>query len=150
MSDLEYFRYFLALLEVIQLFPESHPGYARLIDYFTSLAAAVKTAQDESGGWWLIMNEPYPAMEGNYIESSATAMFTFGWLKGIKLGLLPEDECLGPAKQAYTLMTDRFVKRNSSGLLDWTGTVKVGSLSSNGTFEVLHLGDKQNSLGSSH
>lgn len=136
-SDSKCARYFLALLEVIPLFPETHPGHSRLVGYFTSLAGALKVAQDESGGWWLIMNEPYPGMEGNYIESSATAMFTFGWLKGIRLGLLPESEYFEPARKAYKLMTDRFVERNATtGLLDWKGTVKVGSLGSNGTFEV--------------
>jgi rhamnogalacturonyl hydrolase YesR len=97
---------------------------------------ALKTTQDESGGWWLIMNEPYPSLEGNYIESSATAMFTWGWLKGIKLGFLDEVEYLDAAMKAYALMTERFVKENPDGTLNWEGTVEVGSLSSNGTYEV--------------
>lgn len=128
--------YFVSLLEILQLFPESHPGYARLLGYFTTLASALKKSQDESGGWWLIMSEPYPGMEGNYIESSATAMFTLGWLKGIRLNLLDEVEYLDAAKKAYTLMLHRFVKENSDGTLNWEGTVEVGSLSSNGTYEV--------------
>ena len=128
--------YFLALLEVIEVFPKSHPGYTRLMGYYTTLATALKKTQDESGGWWLIMSEPYPGKEGNYIESSATAMFAVGWFKGIRMGILPEIEYLAPAQKAYTLLTDRFVEENSSGLLDWKGTVEVGSLSSNGTFEV--------------
>jgi rhamnogalacturonyl hydrolase YesR len=127
--------YFLALLEVLQLFPESHPGYARLLGYFTTLAAALKSAQDASGGFWLVMNEPYPGRSGNYVESSATAMFTTGWLKGMRLGFLG-DEYLDAAKEAYTLMTERFVTTNSDGTLNWEGTVLVGSLGSNGTFEV--------------
>lgn len=128
--------YFISLLEVIQLLPESHPGRGRLVEYFTTLAVALKKTQDESGGWWLIMNEPYPGMEGNYIESSASAMFTYGWLKGMRMGLLDSDEYLDAATEAYGLLTDRFVKVNDDGTLNWEGTVQVGSLSSNGTYEV--------------
>lgn len=76
--------YMIALLEVIPLFPASHAGKARLLQYYVSLAAAIKNHQDEAtGGWWLIMNDPYPEVEGNYIESSASAMFTYGLLKGV-------------------------------------------------------------------
>lgn len=128
--------YFLTLLEAIQLFPKWHPGHAKLARYFQTLAAGLKKAQDESGGWWLVMSEPYPGMPGNYIESSASAMFTFGWLKGMRLGLLPEHEYIRPAKKAYELLIDRFVVVNANGTLDWEGTVQVGSLSSNATFEV--------------
>ncbi|KAI1213543.1 glycoside hydrolase family 105 protein [Annulohypoxylon truncatum] len=128
--------YFMSLLEVIPLFPESHPGRARLVGYFTTLAAALKRAQDEkSNGWWLIMSEPYPGAQGNYIESSASAMFTFGWLKGIRLGLIAADDFLEPALKAYRGLVDRFVEIDDDDALNWEGTVEVGSLGSNGTYE---------------
>ncbi|KAI1375824.1 glycoside hydrolase family 105 protein [Hypoxylon crocopeplum] len=128
--------YFMSLLEVIPLFPSSHPGRARLVGYFTTLAAALEKAQDEeSGGWWLVMSEPYPGAPGNYIESSASAMFTFGWLKGIRLGLLAEDKYLKPACKAYRGLIEQFVKVNDDGTLNWEGTVQVGSLGSNGSYE---------------
>jgi rhamnogalacturonyl hydrolase YesR len=128
--------YFMTLLEAIQLFPTSHPGHDKLVTYFQTLAAGLKQAQDETGGWWLVMSEPYPGKTGNYIESSASAMFTYGWLKGMSLGLLAESEYLDAATKAYNLLVDRFVVTNDDGTLDWEGTVIVGSLGSNGTFEV--------------
>ncbi|ORY68523.1 unsaturated rhamnogalacturonan hydrolase [Pseudomassariella vexata] len=127
--------YFVSLLETLQVFPQSHDGYARLLEYFTTLAAAVKKSQDTSGGWWLIMDEPYPGMEGNYIESSATAMFTTGMLQGIRLGFIAEDEYLAPAQKAYALMTEKYVVEKTDGTLDWEGTVSVGSLKGNATYE---------------
>ncbi|KAI0846080.1 glycoside hydrolase family 105 protein [Daldinia vernicosa] len=128
--------YFMSLLEVIPLFPPRHPGRERLTRYFTTLAAGLKEAQDEnSGNWWLIMSEPYPGAPGNYIESSASAMFTFGWLKGIRLGLLDESEYLEPALKAYRGLIEKFVKVDDEGALNWEGTVEVGSLGSNGTYE---------------
>ncbi|KAJ4991618.1 glycosyl hydrolase family 88 [Stagonosporopsis vannaccii] len=127
--------YFMSLLEVIPLLPASHPGKARLTAYFTTLAAALKKTQDKEGGWWLIMNEPYPGKKGNYIESSATAMFTYGLLKGIRDGYLKEGDYFASAKKGYDLLTKKFNTQNADGTLDWQGTVEVGSLNSNGTYE---------------
>ncbi|KAI0416627.1 cell wall glycosyl hydrolase YteR [Xylaria grammica] len=127
--------YFMSLLEVIPLWPATHPARERLIGYFTTLATALKKAQDDSGGWWLIMTDKYVGAEGNYIESSGSAMFTLGFLKGIRLGLLDRDEYLAPAKKGYGLLVDKFVVEKDDGTVDWEGTVEVGSLNSNATFE---------------
>ncbi|KAF2636995.1 glycosyl hydrolase-like protein family 88 [Massarina eburnea CBS 473.64] len=126
--------YFMALVEVLQVYPKDLPGYARLQGYLTTLADGVKKAQDTSGGWWLVMDEPYPGQKGNYIESSATAMFTYGYLKGIRTGLL-EASYQDTAVKAYDLMLERFVKQEANNTLSWEGTVVVGSLSSNGSYE---------------
>lgn len=127
--------YFMALVEVLQVYPKELAGYARLKGYLTTLAEGLKKAQDKSGGWWLVMDEPYPGMKGNYIESSATAMFTYGYLKGVRTGLLDEGY-RDVAQKAYDLCIERFVKKESDGNLSWEGTVEVGSLSSNGSYEV--------------
>lgn len=130
--------YFMSLMEAIEVWPEWHPGREKLTAWFQSLAQALKMAWQQDGpGWWLIMTEGYPGKEGNYVESSASAMFTFGFLKGIRQGLLEESEYSGLANEAYEFLADRFVEVNeTNGLLDWKGTVIVGSLGSNGTFEV--------------
>ncbi|KAJ0310230.1 hypothetical protein Brms1b_008824 [Colletotrichum noveboracense] len=131
--------YFMALLEVIDLLPEEHPGRERLLGYFKGLAQGLKGAQDESGGWWNVMEKRYEDVEGNYIESSASVMFTFGWLKGLNLGYLSEADYLDVAKKAWNGMVDMFVTHNNNGTINWEGTVMVGSLGSNATFEVRTL-----------
>lgn len=130
--------YFMALVDVLQVYPKELPGYERLMGYLETLAVGLKKAQDESGGWWLVMDEPYPGMKGNYIESSATAMFAYGYLKGVRTGLLDEGY-RETAVKAYHVMLDRFVKQDNDGTLSWEGTVEVGSLSSNGSYEVSDL-----------
>ncbi|KAI0816597.1 cell wall glycosyl hydrolase YteR [Xylaria sp. FL0064] len=127
--------YFMSLLEVIELWPETHSARERLIGYFTTLAAALLKTQDEAGGWWLVMSEQYVGVKGNYIESSGSAMFTYGFLKGIRLGLLDSDEYLAAAQKGYDLLVNEFVVEKSDGTVDWEGTVEVGSLGSNGTFQ---------------
>lgn len=129
--------YIWSLVEILDLFPQSHPGYARLMKYFTTLAEGLKRAQDpESHGWWLVMSDPYIGVEGNYLESSAAAMFTYGWLAGMKRGWISEEEFLGPATIAYSHMIQDFVTENADGTVTWEKTVEVGSLGSNATFEV--------------
>lgn len=129
--------YIWSLVEVLDVFPQSHPGYERLLGYFKTVAEGLKDAQDpESHGWWLVMNEPYPGMEGNYFESSAAAMFTYGLLAGLREGWLDEAEYAVPAANAYKALIDDFVVENANGTLTWEGTVEVGSLGSDASFKV--------------
>ncbi|KAK0668377.1 glycosyl hydrolase [Cercophora samala] len=129
--------YFMALVDVLEWFPPWHAGHGMLTRWFGELAAAVRREQDrESGGWWLVMDEEYKGREGNYIESSGTAMYTYGMLKGIRKGLLAEGEYLPVAARAYRMMTERFVARNGTGGgINWEGTVRVGSLDGKGDYE---------------
>jgi rhamnogalacturonyl hydrolase YesR len=127
--------YFMALVEVLQVYPKTALGYTRLHTYLTTLAAAVEKAQDpKSGGWWLVMDEPYPGMKGNYIESSAMAMFTYAYFKGVRTGLL-EARYGGVAKKAWDGMVDKFVTVEKNQTLSWEGTVQVGSLNTDGSYE---------------
>lgn len=127
--------YFMALVEVLQVYPKELAGYAKLKGYLTTLAEGVKKAQDQAGGWWLVMDEPYPGMKGNYIESSGTAMFTYGYLKGVRTGLL-DAAYRDTAVKAYDLMVQKFVKQEANGTLSWEGTVEVGSLNKDASYEV--------------
>lgn len=129
--------YFMSLIELLQILPADHEGYHRILGYYTSLAEGLLRAQDaETNGWWLVMSEPYPGQEGNYFESSAAAMFTWGWLAGLRLGYIDEETYLGPATDAYQHLIDDFVTTNCDGTINWEGTVEVGSLNSDASFEV--------------
>ena len=128
--------YFMALMEVIEHFPAWHHGRERLLHYFRWLAQALKENQDETGGWFQVMDQPYPEREGNYIEASGSAMFTYGLLKGIRLGYLKRSEFLGTAKKAYKGLVNLFVDE-SDGHVNYKGTVAECGLSQkNVTYEV--------------
>ncbi|KAF2856324.1 glycoside hydrolase family 105 protein [Plenodomus tracheiphilus IPT5] len=126
--------YFVALVEVLEVFPSSHPAYARISKYLTTLADGIKKAQDISGGWYLIMDEQFADEPRNYIESSATAMFAYAYLKGIRLGLL-EKKYQETAVKAWDLLLDDFVQYEKNGTLSFTGTVEVGSLSGTASYD---------------
>lgn len=128
--------YLLALVEVLQLFPTSHPGHDRLLGYLQSLCDAIVAAQDErTKGWWLIMTPGTEGAWGNYIESSGSSMFVAGLMKALRLGFIEGRQYRQSALAGYDLMTRTFA-RESGGVLTYQWTVQTGSLSSNGTFEV--------------
>ncbi|KAL5337460.1 Six-hairpin glycosidase-like protein [Aspergillus crustosus] len=108
---------------------------ARFIDLANALGRAVDPA---SGAWWQVVSEP--GREGNYIESSGSAMFVYTLFKGARLGLLPQSDKGGShytsvARRAYHTLVDRFVVENQDGTLSYNGTVGVCSLNSTASYE---------------
>ncbi|KAK2020420.1 glycosyl hydrolase-like protein family 88 [Colletotrichum zoysiae] len=126
--------YFMALVDTLRVYPAGLPAHGRLLGYLSALADGLERSQDEGGGWWLVMNEGYEAREGNYIESSATAMFAYGLLRGARDGLL-EERYKGVGLRAYDLLTSHFIRHDKDGNISFLGTVQVGSLNSNASFE---------------
>lgn len=131
--------YAMALVDVLDYFPTDHPGHARLLVYLETLAAALVRHQGLSGGYWLIMDPELTHKTGNYIESSGTAMFAYSLLKGVRQRYLSAAESgkyVGAASRAYGLLREVFATRkNATGVLDFQGTVRVGSLVSSGSYE---------------
>ncbi|PPJ57875.1 hypothetical protein CBER1_00014 [Cercospora berteroae] len=129
--------YIMALVDTLDYFPEGHEGRARLLRYFQSVADAVVAAQDPVyKGWYNVMDPGLETKSGNYIESSGSAMFVYGLLKGARLGYLSGRKYLRAALDGYELMTETFAQpRKEDGALFWEWTAQTGSLSSNGTFE---------------
>lgn len=128
--------YYMSLLETLEVFPKKNPNYKKLVHYFTTLSEALKKHQDKTGGWWLIMDGPYPGQPGNYIETSGTAMFTYGMLKGMRMGYISKKKFLPTARTAYEYTVEEKVKLESNGTITLQGTNEVGSLGGNGTYEV--------------
>ncbi|KAL4955487.1 glycosyl hydrolase [Aspergillus filifer] len=127
--------YFVSLVELLEYFPKTHPGYARTLKRYQTLAAAVKRSQAESGGWWLILTQGWTDDPRNYIESSGSAMFVYALLRGIREGFIPAAEYEATALLGYDTLVNDFVTHNANGTINFEGTVEVGSLSGNGTFE---------------
>ncbi|KAG6864667.1 hypothetical protein C0991_008004 [Blastosporella zonata] len=128
--------YFMALVDVLDIFPKTNSAYLSFLSILRDLAPKLRdTADSETGVWWLIATQPGRA--GNYFESSATAMFVYSLLKGVRLGYIPDldGSIVKTAKKAYQYMSDNWVIANPDGTMDWLNTVSVGSLSGNGTYE---------------
>ena len=57
-----------------------------------------KYADPATGMWYQVLDQP--GREGNYLESTASAMFVYAMLKGVRLGYLPA-ELGGEARRLY-------------------------------------------------
>ncbi|KAI0443364.1 Six-hairpin glycosidase-like protein [Xylaria telfairii] len=132
--------YTMALVDTLEILErEKAPSKYRtpLLDKFQRLMPAVIKAVDpQTGGWWQIVDQP--KREGNYIESSGTAMFSYSLLKGARLGYLSRDLARTATKvgtRAQRYLTDHFVVEEADGTLSYNGTVAVCSLNSTATFE---------------
>lgn len=109
-----------------------------LLGMFQSLAPAVVSFADkDSGGWFQVVD--MAGHEGNYIESSATAMFAYALLKGARLKYLNSNDLAAATdagRAAHALLAREFVTEEDDGNLGWSGTVAVCSLNSSATYDV--------------
>lgn len=105
--------YIMALVDVLEKWPDSHSGKKELVQILNRLAAALVKYQDPaSGTWWQVTDKA--GQPGNYLESSGTAMFVFGLAKAIRLGLLPA-AYLPAVQKGYDGMIREFVTRDDKG-----------------------------------
>lgn len=76
--------YTCGIMELIGLIP-IEPGLRQyFLDTFRAQVDALCACQAEDGMWHTILDDP-----ASYKESSATAAFAYGMLKGVRLGFLP-------------------------------------------------------------
>ncbi|CAI6084782.1 hypothetical protein PAECIP112173_04398 [Paenibacillus sp. JJ-100] len=70
-----------SLTEVLEALPEEHPERPALIAFFNELCEGYAALQNESGLWHQVLNNPQ-----TYLEASCTAMFAYGFARGVRFG----------------------------------------------------------------
>ena len=81
--------YVMALLDTLEKMDQSYTqGYEQLSNNFKEIMEAIIKFQDESGMWYQVVDQG--AREGNYLETSGSAIMAYGILKGVRMGFLPE------------------------------------------------------------
>jgi unsaturated rhamnogalacturonyl hydrolase len=129
--------YEVALVDVLDWFPQDHPQRPALIAALNKTVAAVIAYQDKNTGlWWQVMDQG--SQKGNFTEASASCMFIYAIAKGVRMGYLPQaDE--PSVRKGWQGIQKSFVKTSSDGLTQLDGTVKVGGLGGtpyrSGTFD---------------
>lgn len=118
--------YGMALVDVLDYFPTSHPQRAQLISYLQRLAPVLEKYQDaKSGVWYQMLDQG--SREGNYFEASASSMFVYTLAKGARLGYL-KPSFAQAAQKGYAGLLKTFVSSETDGTLSLNGTVSVGGL----------------------
>ncbi|KAJ5719701.1 hypothetical protein N7493_007279 [Penicillium malachiteum] len=130
--------YMMALVDALELsssFPPSMSDYIhRRLEKLSK--AVISAADNDTGCWWQVMDNP--GREGNYIESSGSAMFTTALFRAARLGFLSgtlASEARSTAKKCYGYIVDSFVVENENGTLGYNGTVSVCSLNSSASYD---------------
>lgn len=102
--------YFLALVDILEVMPTDNTYYNTFKGYLTSLAAGIKKYQDKTTGcWYQVMDKVPASLTGNYLEASCSSIFTAGYLKAIRLGLLDKATYEPIAMKAYEGLVNQFM-----------------------------------------
>ncbi|MGA2193799.1 MAG: glycoside hydrolase family 88 protein [Bryobacteraceae bacterium] len=73
----------MATAELLSVLPENHSGRVKVLDIFRTAARAAVEVQSSTGMWHQLLDKT-----DSYLESSATAMFTFSIARGVNRGWL--------------------------------------------------------------
>lgn len=91
----------MAMIEILDALPENYARRGEVIEMLQQAMTAVVRYQDkESGAWYDVLDVNDPQ---NYLESTASSMFTYCLLKGARLGYLPTRYDLAADVKPYPL-----------------------------------------------
>lgn len=102
--------YFLALVDILEVMPKDNTYYNTFKNYLSNLATGIAKYQDETTGcWYQVMDKVPASLTGNYLEASCSSIFTAGYLKAIRLGLLDKTTYEPIAMKAYEGLVNQFM-----------------------------------------
>ena len=125
--------YMLALVDVLELMPTSNTNYSTLKGYLEKLAASIASYQNADGTWYQVLDQKDNALNGNYEESSCSALFTAAYLKALRLKLLESSKYETMAKKAYVALVNKFMAydKNDNNKIQILGSCCSAGLGTN-------------------
>ena len=118
--------YTMALIEVLDAVPENYPRRAELIELLRKdLDAVIRWQDKQSGVWYQVMDSP--GREGNYLESTCSAMFAYALLKAYRKGYLGT-KYRDAGIKAYRGIINRFIRVNDDLTISLTQCCAVAGL----------------------
>jgi len=94
---------FAGLARTLENMSSEHKYYDEYKKVFCDMAYAIKKAQSEDGFWRTSLLEPDEFPDA---ETSGTVLFVLGFLKGMKLGLLPKEDFRTAAMNGYNALVN--------------------------------------------
>ncbi len=133
----------MALVDVLEIFPEGHRNRNDLLLMFQELAESVWEARDAGSNlWYQVVDRP--GDRGNYLEASASSMFAYALAKGARLGYL-DPGFKDRARSTFDGILNRLVAVED-GAVHLQHVCKVGGLGGNpyrdGSYEY-YIGEPQ-------
>lgn len=127
--------FFAALVDVLENMPSDHSARPRLVKYVNLVADGLKARQDANSGCWYQLLQYDNSLTSscgvnNYLESSASSMFTYAYFKGIRLGVLNSNTYKPVAMKAYKGLIEQFIVEESDGKIKIIQSCESAGLSS--------------------
>ncbi len=121
--------YAMALVDVLDYLPQDHPGRVKILEILNQVAAGIKKYQDtKTGLWYQVLDQGN--REGNYLEATASSMFTYALLKATRKGYISKDY-KAVAMKAYSGILKNLIKNNGDGTISLTKCCSVAGLGGN-------------------
>ena len=127
--------FFAALVDVLEYMPRDHAARKRLVNYTNLVADGLKDRQDAESGAWYQLLQYDNSLKGescdvnNYLESSASSMFTYAYFKGVRLGILKKKIYLPIAEKAYKGLIENFVVEEANAKIKLIQSCESAGLS---------------------
>lgn len=117
--------YAMALLEVLDALPQDYENRGKMIEMLNDvMKKTVKYQDKKTGTWYDVMDVNDPR---NYLESTATAMFTYVLLKGSRLGYF-DNELKEAGLKGYKGIIENFIQVNPDKTISLTNCCSVSGL----------------------
>lgn len=111
--------YLMALVDTVELCSNQlYEHWRALVDIFRESLAGVLRYQTAEG---LFLQSPdHPEAEGNYAETSGSAMIAYAVLKGVRLGLIDPEKYLPIGRRIFEALRDTKLVREEDGVVRLT------------------------------
>ena len=117
--------YVMALVDVLDWVPADHPARPDLLGILHGILETLpRYADKETLMWYQVLD--CPGREGNYIESTCSAMFTYAYLKAVEKGYEPQYAKY--AKRLYRNLVKTFIREEADGTITLTQCCAVAGL----------------------
>ncbi len=119
--------YLMGLVDAIGLCREElYEHYRALVDIFRESIAGVLRYQAADGLFYQVID--HPEAEGNYTETSGSAMVAYALLKGVRLGILDPEKYLPIGKQVFEALVNTKLRPEEDGVIRLTDICWVAGL----------------------
>jgi unsaturated rhamnogalacturonyl hydrolase len=121
--------YTMAIEDILDYLPQNHPDRDSLILILQKTCdALLKVSDPETGLYRQVLDQG--KREGNYLEGSGSAMFTYVFAKGAHRGYL-DTKYLAIANRNFESMIKEFIREEKDGHISMVNICAVGGLGGN-------------------
>jgi len=116
----------MGLADTLEFFPQDHKDRQLLVDALDRAFTALAKVQSPEGVWYQVLDSGHKS--GNYLESSASIMFTYALAKAISMGCADKVKHGPVLEKAYSGIIKEFITTTNQGLINLNKVCQMASL----------------------